>query len=89
MAYSIYRARLTSMYPDTDRVDILPETHLQIWDSVVSECLYVICKTPMAKSITRRTLVGFREARVNTKYFEDLILQITEKPKNFIEKVRQ
>ena len=41
----------------------------------------------MAKSITKRTLVGFRSMKVNTRYFEDLINQIKNKPKHFIEKV--
>lgn len=42
----------------------------------------------MAKSITKRTLVGFRNAKVNTRYFDDLINQITNKSPQFIEKVR-
>lgn len=41
----------------------------------------------MAKSITKRTLAGFRKAKVNTRYFEDLINQIKNKPENFIAKV--
>jgi hypothetical protein len=89
MAYSIYRAILASTYPDTDSADIPTEVHTQIWDTVVRENIYIICKTPMAKNITKRTLVGFRDAKVNTKYFEDLILQITEKSSNFVEKVCQ
>ena len=43
----------------------------------------------MAKSITKRTLVGFRSMKVNTRYFEDLIYQIKNKPTNFIEKVKK
>jgi hypothetical protein len=43
----------------------------------------------MAKSITKRTLAGFREAKVNTRYFEDLVNQITHKQQNFLEKVKQ
>jgi hypothetical protein len=43
----------------------------------------------MAKSITKRTLSGFREAKVNTRYFEDLVNQITHKQQNFIDKIKQ
>ena len=43
----------------------------------------------MAKSITKRTLVGFRNVKVNTRYFEDLVNQITKKPDNFIAKVKK
>lgn len=32
-----------------------------IWDDVVANNIYVITNTPMAASITRRTLMGFRE----------------------------
>ena len=41
----------------------------------------------MAKSITKRTLIGFRKAKVNTRYFEDLINQIKNKPEHFIKQV--
>jgi len=40
----------------------------------------VVCKTPMAKSITKRTLAGFRSTRVNAQYYKDLIKNISEKP---------
>ncbi len=63
------------------------EEHQAIWDEAVANNIFVICKTPMAKSITRRTLVGFRNAKVNTRYFEDLINQIKNKPDNFLTKV--
>jgi hypothetical protein len=43
----------------------------------------------MAKSITRRTLAGFRKAKVNLHHFEDLINQITHKPAQFIDKVQK
>lgn len=86
MAYGIYRSRLKTAYPDGDG---MPEQQTKVWDKVVAENIFVICKTPMAKSITKRTLVGFRNAKVNTRYFEDLINQITNKSANFVEKVKQ
>ena len=83
MAYGIYRARLKD---STISADTLEEQQA-VWDKVVAENIFVVCKTPMAKSITKRTLVGFRKAKVNTRYFEDLINQIKNKPQNFIEKM--
>ena len=83
MAYGIYRARVkTSLFA----VETIEEQQA-IWDKVIAENIFVICKTPMAKSITKRTLAGFRKAKVNTRYFEDLINQIKNKPENFIAKV--
>ena len=83
MAYGIYRARLKD---GTLSADTLEEQQA-VWDKVVAENIFVVCKTPMAKSITKRTLVGFRKAKVNTRYFKDLINQIKNKPQNFIEKM--
>lgn len=83
MAYGIYRARVKASLFAVETV----EEQQAVWDKVIAENIFVICKTPMAKSITKRTLVGFRKAKVNTRYFEDLINQIKNKPENFIAKV--
>ena len=83
MAYSIYRARVSNLLTSPSSI----EEEQRIWDKVVAENIFVICKTPMAKSITKRTLIGFRKAKVNTRYFEDLINQIKNKPEHFIKQV--
>ena len=83
MAYSIYRARIKNSLFSVSSI----EDEQRIWDKVVAENIFVICKTPMAKSITKRTLIGFRKAKVNTRYFEDLINQIKNKPEHFIKQV--
>ena len=83
MAYSIYRTRVAGLITSPSSI----EDEQRIWDKVVAENIFVICKTPMAKSITKRTLIGFRKAKVNTRYFEDLINQIKNKPELFIKKV--
>ncbi len=85
MAYSVYRAKLASMITSPESI----EEEWAVWREVVSENIFVICKTPMAKSITKRTLVGFHPMKVNTRHFEDLINQIKNKPSNFIEKVKK
>ena len=83
MAYGIYRARVKASLFAVETV----EEQQAVWDKVIAENIFVICKTPMAKSITKRTLAGFRKAKVNTRYFEDLINQIKNKPENFVAKV--
>ncbi len=83
LAYNVYRRRLSELLLSPENI----EQHQAIWDQVVANNIFVICKTPMAKSITKRTLVGFRKAKVNTRYFENLINQIKNKPDNFITKV--
>lgn len=86
IAYSIYKAKCSK----TD--DILTfEKKQEIWDETIKNNIYVICKTPMAKSITQRTLVGYRNVKTNTKYFENLIENIKEEKteEKFISKVKQ
>lgn len=85
MAYSIYRTRVKNSLFSVSSI----EDEQRIWDKVVAENIFVICKTPMAKSITKRTLIGFRKAKVNTRYFEDLINQIKNKPEHFIKQVEK
>ena len=40
-----------------------------VWDDIVTDNIFVICNTPMAVGITRRSLFGFRsiEKRANIK----------------------
>ena len=83
MAYSVYRARLKD---STISVDTLEEQQA-VWDKTVAENIFVVCKTPMAKSITKRTLVGFRGTKTNMYAPDDLINKIKNQPELFIKKV--
>ena len=83
LTYNIYRSRLRNAMFSPETL----EEHQAIWDATVAENIFVISKTPMAKAITRRTLLGFRKGKINTRYFEDLVNQIKNKPDNFIAKV--
>lgn len=84
VAYSIFRTKCKTY--DPSELDVTLETRL--WNETIAQNVFVICKTPMAKSITRRTLAGYTDAKVNTRYFEDLINQITHKSDNFMSKIR-
>lgn len=88
MAYSVFAERLQE-YRDTHMLptDVPIQTQNEIWDKVLRDNIFVICKTEMAKSITKRTLRGFRMAKVNARYFEDLINKITNQPQLFLQKV--
>ena len=83
VTYSIYRARLGNR----DEKDLSLDELRRIWDETVRENIFVICKTPMAKAITKRTLTGFREVAVNAHYFDDLINYLKNKPEKFIERI--
>ncbi len=88
VAYSIYKKAIESI-SDEKKQNLDLEAHLKVWDKVIAENIFIVCKTPMAKAITKRTLSGFRDRKVNTRYFEDLVSQITYKQQNFLEKIKQ
>ena len=83
VAYSIYRAKLG----DKSESDYSVEELNNVWNSVVRDNVFVICKTPMAKSITTRTLLGYTDGKINAHHFEDLINQLKNKPEQFRAKI--
>ncbi len=83
VAYSIYRARLRELLTSPESI----EDEWAVWAKAVSENVFVVCKTKMARSITRRTLVGFHHICVNTYTPDDLINKIKNQPDLFIKKV--
>lgn len=68
MAYSFYMLNLN----DKEK-DVAFEEAQKIWFDTVEKHIYVLCKTPMAEKITKRTLVGYSGKNVNTKYLTHLI----------------
>ncbi len=83
MTYTFYKLALCK-YRDEEQTF---ETKRMIWDKVVSDKIFVVCKTPMAKLITKRTLLGYRKGKTNLHAFDDLLMQIIEKRDKFAEKV--
>lgn len=59
LTYSLYRLWKTE-YVRYGLIDKAERDDKVIWDSILNENIFVVCKTPMARAITRRTLVGFR-----------------------------
>ena len=84
-AYSVYRSKIDTSLFSTETI----EDQRRLWDEVVRDNIFVICKTKMAQSITKRTLIGFRKAKTNTHAFDDLVNQITNKQSELIEKINK
>lgn len=65
VAYSLYRQRKKDfeatggLIDDPDNYSV--EEEQVIWDDILANNVYVICNTPMARRITKRTLLGFRK----------------------------
>ena len=76
MAYSLYRTRLNSK--ETDYV-VTIENERETWEETVENNAYVICKTHIAKQITKRTLVVCDEIKINSHYFDAPINQMKNK----------
>lgn len=83
VAYSFYKQRIEGMSDD----DWAPEECQYFWNEVIRDNVYVICKTPMAKSITRRTLCGYSDVKCNAHYFDDLVNMLKNKPEQFKKRV--
>lgn len=83
VVYSIYRAKCKKYQEKNLTLD----TKKEIWNDTIQKNMFVICKTPMAKQITQRTLVGYSNIKINAHYFDDLINQMKNKPQQFIERV--
>ena len=67
--------------------DWTPEECQYFWNEVIRDNVYVICKTPMAKSITRRTLCGYSDVNCNAHYFDDLVNMLKNKSEQFKKRV--
>lgn len=83
VTYSIFHSKCNE-YNENELDDKLIN---KLWNETVCKNIFVICKTPMAKAITKRTLVGFQDISINAHYFEDLINKMKNKSKQFKKKV--
>lgn len=86
VAYNIYRCRVKAA---KEKYGEIGHTFaLSLWDLTIEENILVVCKTPMAKSITMRTLGGFRNTTVNAQYYPNLIENISQKPEAVVNTFR-
>ena len=85
VTYSAYRCKCMHYSDD----ELTMEKQNELWAETVKENIFVICKTKMAKAITKRTLVGFKDIPVKAHYFQDLINMMKNKPENFVEKAQR
>lgn len=84
MAYSLYAMKLPG--PE----DKLPLEQTQaFWQETVEQQIFVLCKTRMAESITRRTLVGYQDWTVNTTYIPHLLERMENDPQRLAKKLEK
>ena len=85
VVYSIFCQRCNEFTED----ELTLEKQNELWATTVRENIFVVCKTPMAKYITQRTLAGFKNITINAHYFQDLLNTMQNKQKQFIERVQK
>lgn len=85
MTYSVYREKLNQLgNPKWSAAE-----KQKLWKKVVQDHIFVICKTPMAKAITKRTLMGYQNGDINAHYFNDLVNTLQNKSTLFVKKVQK
>lgn len=85
VTYSIFKKRCALEKAD----NLTRERQHELWRQTVEENIFVICKTPMARAITKRTLLGYGSGKINAHAFDDLLMQIKDKPEQFIDKIKR
>ena len=68
MAYSIYSLKLNG--PEKN---VSFEEAYRLWQETLQDNIFILCQTKMACSITKRTLVGYTDAKVHTLYLPKLL----------------
>ena len=92
IAYSLFRERLKQWAAAglLENPEVPTEEELiAAWDDVITHNLFILCKTPMAVRITKRTLVGFRNVPVRARCIDNLINEIRNNKEELINKLRK
>lgn len=85
-AYNIYRSRVEAMKQKYGEIGHAFAQNL--WDTTIEQNIFVVCKTPMAVSITRRTLAGFRDVKVNAVYYPGIIENLKKNPASVVNSIK-
>jgi hypothetical protein len=82
--YNIYAHKLKKCKQPEEKV------YKKLWQEVLEENIYVLCKSPMAKSITERTLRGYNESiDTNIVYIDHLVDKLKKTDRYKDHNVRQ
>ena len=92
MAFSLYKEKAkqwldAGLISDIKNASL--DEQLAIWDDVVKNNIFVLCKTPMAARITRRTLVGYRDVPVMVKHIPNLLEQLNNNLEELVSKIKR
>lgn len=83
VTYSIYKQRCLNC--DTKKLDETKEKEL--WKQTIKNNIYVVCRTKMAATITKRTLNGYDDAEFNIVSYENIIDEISKNSDKFVKEI--
>lgn len=91
IAYTLYRYRMPNyaaaeLVTDLDSCSI--EEEQVIWDDILKHNIYVICNTPMAARITKRTLCGFRDVKHTNIKSDKLVERATTDKDSLVKAIK-
>lgn len=84
VTYSIFKQRCLNC--DTKKLD--EEKEKELWKQTIKENIYVVCKTKMAETITKRTLNGYESALFNIISYENIIDVIQDHSDKFTMEIK-
>ena len=70
--YNIYSRQLIRRKKPENKI------YKQLWNEILSKNIFVLCKSPMAATITRRTLAGYNSTKTNVVYISNLVQKIRQ-----------
>lgn len=84
LTYTLWRVKCNQQHPKSKAEELV------IWDSVLSNNVFVLCQTEMAKKITERVLRGYRDAHTHCCVYKNLLetLRLKESENNNEKKKR-
>lgn len=76
-SYNFYISALPKIIKDETSTE--EDVFRGIWNEILEKNIFVLCKSPMAKTITERTLAGYTNAKTNVVYIRDLVSKLKQK----------
>ena len=84
ITYSIYKQRCLNC--DSKKLDEAKEKEL--WKETIKDNIYVVCKTKMAETITKRTLNGYDDAQFNIVSYDNIIDLVQNDSDKFVKDIK-
>ncbi|MEG1792448.1 MAG: Eco57I restriction-modification methylase domain-containing protein [Bacilli bacterium] len=83
VTYSLYKEKTKNYKSD----ELNRELEKAIWNKTIENNIYVLCKTDMAKSITKRTLLGYNNEKFNIISINNIIEELVNNNEKIINKI--